>query len=280
MMKLMLALEKLPRGANIVLATVFMFAITLIYFLTGSQIAISIFFLAPISIVTWGSGLKAGVVFSFLSIVGWALADYFNGLHDERLAWFLVNEILRLLLFVAGASVLAALKRLVEEHKMAARVDELTGIANRRAFYEAARSEIARANRNPGPFTVVFTDIDNFKKVNDKFGHSVGDRLLSMTASIMRQNVREIDQVARLGGDEFVILLTGTDSNGASTVMERLRNDLTDMARQNNWPISFSAGAVTFTRPPESVDEMITKADSLMYTVKQSGKDHIRQESS
>ena len=278
-MKLMLALEKLPRGANIVLATVFMFAITLIYFLTGSQIAISIFFLAPISIVTWGSGLKAGVVFSFLSIVGWALADYFNGLHDERLAWFLVNEILRLLLFVAGASVLAALKRLVEEHKLAARVDELTGIANRRAFYEAARSEIARANRNPGPFTVVFTDIDNFKKVNDKFGHSVGDRLLSMTASIMRQNVREIDQVARLGGDEFVILLTGTDSNGASTVMERLRNDLAEMARQNNWPISFSAGAVTFTRPPESVDEMITKADSLMYTVKQSGKDHIRQES-
>ena len=279
MMKLMLALEKLPRGANIVLATVFMVAITLIYFLTGSQIAISIFFLAPISIVTWGSGLKAGVVFSFLSIVGWALADYFNGLHDERLAWFLVNEILRLLLFVAGASVLAALKRLVEEHKLAARVDELTGIANRRAFYEAARSEIARANRNPGPFTVVFTDIDNFKKVNDKFGHSVGDRLLSMTASIMRQNVREIDQVARLGGDEFVILLTGTDSNGASTVMERLRNDLAEMARQNNWPISFSAGAVTFTRPPESVDEMITKADSLMYTVKQSGKDHIRQES-
>ena len=278
-MKLMLALEKLPRGANIVLATVFMVAITLIYFLTGSQIAISIFFLAPISIVTWGSGLKAGVVFSFLSIVGWALADYFNGLHDERLAWFLVNEILRLLLFVAGASVLAALKRLVEEHKLAARVDELTGIANRRAFYEAARSEIARANRNPGPFTVVFTDIDNFKKVNDKFGHSVGDRLLSMTASIMRQNVREIDQVARLGGDEFVILLTGTDSNGASTVMERLRNDLAEMARQNNWPISFSAGAVTFTRPPESVDEMITKADSLMYTVKQSGKDHIRQES-
>lgn len=279
-MKLMLALEKLPRGANIVLATVFVIAITLIYFLTGSQIAISIFFLAPITIVTWSSGLRTGIVFSFLSIVGWAVADYFNGLHDERLAWFLVNEILRLLLFVAGASVLAALKRLVEEHKMAARVDELTGIANRRAFYEAARSEIARANRNPGPFTVVFTDIDNFKNVNDKFGHSVGDRLLSMTASIMRQNVREVDQVARLGGDEFVILLTGTDSNGASTVMERLRNDLTEMAKKNNWPISFSAGAVTFTRPPESVDEMITKADSLMYAVKQSGKDHIRQESS
>lgn len=279
-MKLMLALEQMPRNARLILSVVLTAVIALIYYLTDSQIAISIFFLAPISVATWTSGLRVGILFSILSVVGWSLADYFNEIQNSHVAWMIVNEALRLLLFVAGASVLSALKRLVEEHKSAARIDELTGIANRRAFYEAARTEIARANRNPGPFTVVFTDIDNFKNVNDQFGHSVGDRLLSMTAGIMRQNVREIDQVARLGGDEFVILLSGSDSNGATAVMERLRSDLADMARKNNWPISFSAGAVTFVRPPESVDEMITKADSLMYSVKQGGKNHIRQSSS
>lgn len=173
---------------------------------------------------------------------------------------------------------LSALKKLVEEHKQAARIDVLTGIPNRRAFYEAAQLEIARANRHPRPFTVVFTDIDNFKNVNDRYGHLIGDRLLTLTADILRQNVREIDQVARLGGDEFVLLLSGTDANGAATVMERLRSDLTAMAQMYHWPVTYSAGAVTFTRPPESVDEMITKADTLMYSVKQSGKDHIRQE--
>lgn len=185
---------------------------------------------------------------------------------------------LRLALFIAIAKVLSALKRMVEVHKQAARIDELTGIPNRRAFYEAARLEIARANRTPTPFTVVFTDIDNFKNVNDKYGHLIGDRLLTLTAVILRQNIREIDQVARLGGDEFVLLLSGTDANGAATVMERLRSDLTAMAKTYDWPVTYSAGAVTFTRPPESVDEMITKADTLMYSVKQSGKDHIRQE--
>lgn len=279
-MKLMAALERMPRGVSLVLSAVFVATITLVYYMTGSQIAISIFFLAPISVATWSAGLRMGVLFSLMSVLGWALADYYNNVQSTHIAWVITNELLRLLLFIAGASVLSALKRLVEEHKSAARIDELTGISNRRAFYEAARTEIARANRNPGPFTVVFTDIDNFKNVNDKFGHSVGDRLLSMTANIMRQNVREIDQVARLGGDEFVILLSGTDSKGATTVMERLRNDLAEMALKNDWPISFSAGAVTFTKPPESVDEMITKADSLMYSVKQSGKDHIRQSSS
>jgi diguanylate cyclase (GGDEF)-like protein len=269
-------LERLPRTACILISLLSVILIGVIYYWTGSQLAFSIFFLIPICFVTWTVGFPAGIIFSLLSIATWLAADVYDGQSKIHPLWLAINELLRLVLFIAVAWVLAALKQLLEVHKTAARIDELTGIPNRRAFYEAAQMEIARSNRNPRPFTVVYTDIDNFKSVNDRFGHLEGDRLLSLTAEIMRQSVREIDQVARIGGDEFVLLLSDTDARGATAVMERLRNDLTAMAQKHNWPITYSAGAVTFSRPPESVDEMITKADTLMYSVKQSGKDHIR----
>lgn len=271
--------ERISRTACILVSFLSVIFIGMVYYWTGSQLAFSIFFLIPISLVTWIVGFPAGIVFSLLSIATWLAADVYDGQSKIHPAWLGINEVLRLVLFIAVAWVLSALKKLVEVHKTAARIDELTGIPNRRAFYEAAQMEIARANRNPRPFTVVYTDIDNFKFVNDRFGHLEGDRLLSLTAEIMRQSVREIDQVARLGGDEFVLLLSDTDARGATAVMERLRSDLTAMAQEYNWPVTYSAGAVTFSRPPESVDEMITKADTLMYSVKQSGKDHIRQAS-
>ena len=271
--------ERISRTACILVSFLSVIFIGMVYYWTGSQLAFSIFFLIPISLVTWIVGFPAGIVFSLLSIATWLAADVYDGQSKIHPAWLGINEVLRLVLFIAVAWVLSALKKLVEVHKTAARIDELTGIPNRRAFYEAAQMEIARANRNPRPFTVVYTDIDNFKFVNDRFGHLEGDRLLSLTAEIMRQSVREIDQVARLGGDEFVLLLSDTDARGATAVMERLRSDLTAMAQKYNWPVTYSAGAVTFSRPPESVDEMITKADTLMYSVKQSGKDHIRQAS-
>lgn len=279
MMRAIDFLERVPRFIGILVSFLSIIIIGMIYYWTGAQLAFSIFFLIPISFVTWTVGFPAGIVFSLLSIATWLAADIYDGHSRIHPLWLGINEVLRLVLFVAVAWVLVALKKLVEEHKTAARIDDLTGIPNRRAFYEAAQMEIARANRNPRPFTVVYTDIDNFKFVNDRFGHVEGDRLLSLTAEIMRQSVREIDQVARIGGDEFVLLLSDTDAKGASAVMERLRSDLTAMAQRHSWPVTYSAGAVTFSRPPESVDEMITKADTLMYSVKQSGKDHIRQAS-
>ncbi len=278
MSRMLTTLERLPSVVSLVCSFVIVLLIGAAYYFIGSRLSFSVFFLIPIAFVTWTVGYKSGVAYSFLSVLTWYIADIYDGELTVGPFWLAVNLVLRLALFIAVAWVLSALKKSVEEHKLAARIDVLTGIPNRRAFYEAAQLEIARANRNPKPFTVVFTDIDNFKNVNDRYGHLIGDRLLTLTADILRQNVREIDQVARLGGDEFVLLLSGTDANGAATVMERLRNDLTAMAQMYHWPVTYSAGAVTFTRPPETVDEMITKADTLMYSVKQSGKDHIRQE--
>ena len=276
-MRVLTFFESAPRQVRIGLTLLFTVVVGIVNELTGSRLSISIFFLIPIAFITWTTGYRMGVLFSFLSIFILSISDMFGSASTRHPVFAAVNQVLRTGLFVSAAWVLSYLKALIEEHKAAARTDVLTGIANRRAFYEAAQMVIARANRAPRPITVVYTDIDNFKLVNDRFGHLEGDRLLSLTAEIMRQSVREIDQVARLGGDEFVLLLSDTDAEGASKVMDRLRSDLTAMALEQGWPVTYSAGAVTFSRPPESVDEMITKADTLMYSVKQSGKDHIRQ---
>ncbi len=253
--------------------TALILSIAAIYFYTSASLAISIFFFLPIAIAVCSLGRVAGISTAILSAFVATIVDIESGMIQRSPDYTVINEILRLLLYMLIAIMLAALKDSADHHKAAARVDDLTGIYNRRAFQEFAELEIARSRRTGKPITIAFTDIDNFKNVNDSDGHQAGDRVLSQTADLMRSSVRAVDRVARFGGDEFVILLSDTDSAAAVNVMERLRLDLTRMAELNGWPISYSIGAFTFKRPPESVDEMVSRADRLMYTVKQSGKD-------
>jgi len=125
---------------------------------------------------------------------------------------------------------------------------------------------------------MTYMDIDNFKGVNDRFGHQTGNNLLRLVAHRIKANVREVDTVARLGGDEFAILLTETGSESAQAVFRKLQKDLLEAMQENKWPVTFSMGAVTFMRPPIDVEEMIKKADELMYMAKKSGKNTIKHE--
>jgi diguanylate cyclase (GGDEF)-like protein len=184
----------------------------------------------------------------------------------------LLNEALRLVVFLVVVYILEELKRTLRREAQSARQDPLTRVANRRAFYELAAIEISRSQRSKEPFTIVFADIDNFKVVNDRYGHLAGDHVLNLTAELMKRNVRVVDIVARFGGDEFLLLLTGTDSETARKVVERVKADLAESAKRNGWPISLSTGVFTYTTPPATVDEMITRADQLMYSVKQATK--------
>lgn len=170
---------------------------------------------------------------------------------------------------LVGALV-AHLRIRVEHERALARADDLTGLANSRAFYETAAAEIERMRRYGKPMTCACFDLDSFKKVNDEHGHAGGDRALRLVGEALRSCVRRIDMAARIGGDEFVLLMPETDYEGAKVVTRRLRHQIAERSRDT---LTCSIGCVSFTVPPRGVDELLHAADLAMYTAKSAGKD-------
>jgi diguanylate cyclase (GGDEF)-like protein len=160
-----------------------------------------------------------------------------------------------------------------------ASTDELTQLANRRQFDEALGAEVARAERFRDQVAIVVADLDNFKTVNDRFGHDVGDLVLRAFASSIRANVRDIDLPARYGGEEFIVLLPSTDSEGGRQLAERLRIAAADMivdagdAREVRVTASF--GVASFPGEPNAA-ALLRAADRALYRAKTAGKNAVR----
>jgi diguanylate cyclase (GGDEF)-like protein len=149
---------------------------------------------------------------------------------------------------------------------------------NGRAFREAAVRIFQFCRRIDKPATVVYLDLDNFKQVNDTFGHAEGDRVLKIVGSTLAKGVRSTDIVGRLGGDEFALVLPNTNHAQARKVMEKLHQKLMEEVGTHSWPIGFSMGVAIHRKPPATADEAIKFADKLLYCVKQSGKNDISYE--
>jgi diguanylate cyclase (GGDEF)-like protein len=248
-----------------------------IRYITGPDYAFSAFFLLPICMVTWFVGRGAGIIISIISAGTLIFADLVGQSYSRQLIPYL-NGILGMSLFLIITHILSSLRGALEREKTLAMTDFLTKISNRRAFFELAQMEINRARRYKHPFTVILTDIDKFKVVNDYFGHQTGDMLLCLVANSLKRNLRKTDIVARVGGDEFGILLPETGANSVRLILTRLHNDLMNIMKEKGWPVAFSIGVVTFKSAPNTVDEIMKKADNLMYSAKQNAENKIKQE--
>jgi len=250
---------------------------TWVHYRLGHHYHIYMFFLLPVIIVSWYGGIKAGNLFSLLCVIGWLVADL--SMRRENPFWAeLFNNFVRLSVLMIVVLMASRLRiALDREHDMA-RQDTLTGLPNRRAFYELGEIEKERSRRYSRPFTALFIDLDNFKTVNDSKGHDEGDRLLKAVAEILHSRLRTTDICGRLGGDEFAVLLPETGEKAAATFAAELRASLIGAMEKHSWPVTFSIGVATFHTTPESLDELVEKADALMYLVKQGGKNAIRQE--
>ncbi len=244
--------------------------------LTGYELAFSSFYLLPIAVVTWFGGRRLGIVASLASAVCWLAADTLTGhpySHPSLPYW---NTLIRLSAFLVVALLIAAL-RTAHDHEMAlARTDDLTGAVNARFFSERIDMELVRAQRSGRPFTVAYLDLDNFKTVNDREGHGVGDAVLCTTVEHARRRLRKTDVVARLGGDEFAFLLPETGPDAAQAAIPKVQRSLLEAMRSNGWPVTFSIGVLTCVEIPHTIDELIRQADEVMYAVKNSGKNAIR----
>jgi diguanylate cyclase (GGDEF)-like protein len=245
------------------------------YFASPTLLEFSVFFVLPVSFFTWFLGGKTGALISILSSAIILGVNRNSPVHEIKHHIAYWNSLVWLTFFLLLTFLIARLKALHIQEKELARVDDLTKVATRVAFYEFAEAEINRAKRFKLPTTLAYVDLDSFKEVNDRRGHATGDKVLITVAHIMKRSLRHTDMVARMGGDEFALILTSTGQDAARNVLQKLLAVLTRNMRLHRWPVTFSVGAVTFLSPPESVHEMIERADQLMYSVKQSGKNRL-----
>jgi diguanylate cyclase (GGDEF)-like protein/PAS domain S-box-containing protein len=169
--------------------------------------------------------------------------------------------------------------RLFSEVQNLAMTDSLTGLYNRRGLFELGHIEFARAHRFKRSFTVIMVDIDHFKRVNDKYGHTTGgDPVLVALAKQCRESVREIDLVGRYGGEEFVILLPETDLETARDVAERLRKIIAQMQIQTEvgiLSITVSMGVASYDEKTPDLETLIARADQAMYVAKRKGRNRV-----
>ena len=151
--------------------------------------------------------------------------------------------------------------------------DELTGALSKKALKEMGGKEVYRSHRFKHPLSLIFIDLDNFKDINDKFGHNRGDELLKKVASSFQACCREADEVFRFGGDEFVIILPETGKEGARDVMERIESKLfsLDLEILENIKIEISWG-VAKLKKEESLNDLLSRADQDMYKNKKEKK--------
>lgn len=159
------------------------------------------------------------------------------------------------------------LGRLADE----ARTDPLTGLLNRRGFYERAGLELAHARREQKSVALVSLDLDYFKRVNDEWGHDVGDQVLAATGARLAACSRDIDVVARIGGEEFVVLLPGSESSDADAFTQRIRSALAEDDASELPKVRVSAGVLA-ARVPADLETMLQQADSALYQAKRAGR--------
>ena len=247
-------------------------AVGFVDFLTGPEVTLSVFYFVPIAWVTWRVGRSAGWLLSLIGTVTWQAADYLAGLTYRFAATPLWNGAVRLIFFIAAVHILAQLQGQLALTRALALTDALTELPNSRHFDQAAERLIADASRRSAPLSVAYLDLDDFKGINDTYGHAEGDRVLQCVALALQQTVRASDFIARIGGDEFALLMPDTDALNADIMLERLRGEVEDELSRTGHAVTLCIGVTTFVTPPRTVQEMLAAADERMYEVKRRRK--------
>lgn len=244
----------------------------------GDDLSFLLIYLVPVYFFVWFITRRLGVLASILCGIVWLSVNIYDKIHIYHSRVFYLNMSMELIFFFLVTYLLCMLKAAVGINEELSRTDMLTGAMNRSAFYDFANREISRLERYMRPFTVAYVDIDNFKIINYRFGHHIGDKLLCSVVETMRKNLRKVDLVSRFGGDEFTILLPETGAEAAQVVLSRMRNVLLNIMEKSEWPVTFTFGTVTFLKAPSSVEEMMKKVGSVMYSGKDSGMNTIEHE--
>lgn len=241
-------------------------------YLTGFEVSLSLFYLAPVALAAWYAGVGAGVAIAAIACVGWYLADVAAGNHYSVAAIAIWNALVRLGIFLVTGLLLSALRESLRAQQILARTDSLTGLHGRRAFEERLAHDLTLARRHRTALSLAFMDLDGFKAVNDALGHAEGDRMLRIVGRVLLDSLREVDTAARIGGDEFAVIMPDTDAGGAHEVVSKVMRELSTALAELEDAVTLSAGVVTVADSAVTPERVVAAADELMYRVKRSGK--------
>lgn len=234
---------------------------------TNAEFAFTTLALLPVMLMAWLYGRRGGLVMALVASAAWVVGD---GASDGQhwASWVVwTNGVIRLCVYSLVAVLASQVRLQLEREHDRATADELTGLANRRHFFEAGAIEVERARRHSRALALVYLDLDNFKQLNDRQGHAVGDEALQSTAQALMGVARSTDLVARLGGDEFALLLTEVDSAAAAQAAQRVSSRVnTALARYAG--LSASLGVACFDDPVPTMTDLLKAGDDLMYRAK------------
>lgn len=247
----------------------------LVDYLTGLEIRVFPLYFVPLVFAAWLLGPRATALFSGLATIIWVVANYAGGREYSHAYIWMINFFTQGSAFLLVPMLVAALHQALVRERDLARIDPLTGLANRRSFYADSKGIVELCHRHNRAISIAYIDLDNFKQANDQFGHEFGDRLLQTVARILRSILRTSDRCCRVGGDEFIILLPETSEADARAVLERIRLSLADEKSLFQASVTASIGAVSYEQAPLHLEPMVVAADELMYRVKTSSKNQV-----
>jgi len=265
--------KRLPNWVRLFICLVTIIVIAHIDYMTGLDMGVDLLYLLPVAVAAWYNGLIVGLIFS---VIAGATVAILNipalGFHPT----YIWNTAMHFVSFLVTTILVSELQKSFKREWWFAHTDALTGASNKMSFSEVARMEIERSKRTHRPFSLAYIDLDNFKSVNDTHGHDRGDSVLKSFVIIVKASTRTMDTIARLGGDEFAVLLPEVDEDEAVDIVTRTARAFERLMKGENLPVTCSIGLVTFTSNCESVNNILRRADNLMYEVKKEGKNSIK----
>ncbi len=242
---------------------------------TDAEFAFASAVVLPVVAVAWFVNKREGIIYSALAAIVWVSADFQTGREFSAnwIPW--TNGLTRFGVYALVAYLTSSLHEVLIREYEIARHDPLTGLLNRRAFFEVGISEAARAKRYGHSLGIIFLDLDDFKMLNDARGHEVGDLALQAVSNALVQTLRSSDSVARMGGDEFSVVLPETSFQAASDTGQKIAHAINDSLKDFA-PVSVSIGIAWFEKVLDDFPQMVSAADSLMYEIKNEGKHGVR----
>lgn len=263
-----------PRQAQTI-TVVGILAVGYLDYLTGGELRIFPLYFLPLMIAAWYLPKRQAFLFALFAAPIWTIALYFTGYQYSYFFVWGFNCITQSTTFIVVTLLVAHLKESLEREHRLSRMDPLTNLPNSRLFYEEALMLLNLCHRNGRPVTLAYVDLDNFKTVNDTFGHLQGDDLLRQVADAFRDNFRASDLIARMGGDEFIILLPETAATDAEVLLEYFLDCIVALPQFQASAVTASIGAVSCGVAPTEIEQILGAADQLMYSVKRTGKNRV-----